>query len=138
MREIEFRGKLKNSINEHKPAGSWVYGGYYFWKHGACIHEKDAAIGLYVDPDTVGEYTGFKDRNGVKIFEGDIFEFEHIITQKLCCSAVVWNNDEGMFGIKTGKKRMHFSGIPYMLRYGVKIVGNIHDNPELLEVNSEI
>ena len=136
MRKSEFRGKRIDT-------GEWVYGHGYMIDNATVGHPvyvySDARFKHYkVDPDTVGQYTGFVDRNGVKIFKGDIFEFEHIITRKLCRSVVVWNNDEGMFGIKTGKKRMHFSGIPYMLRYGVKIVGKIHDNPELLKVNSEI
>jgi hypothetical protein len=70
MREMLFRGKLKHDINPRKPAGSWVYGGYYFWKNGACIHEDNSCVGLFVDPETVGQYVGDRDKNDRQIFEG--------------------------------------------------------------------
>jgi hypothetical protein len=70
MREILFRGKLRNDINPQKPAGSWVYGAYVIWKHGACIFEADAVLGLYVILETVGQWTGLTDKNGKRFSRG--------------------------------------------------------------------
>lgn len=80
MREIEFRGKRVDD-------GKWVYG--YYWAH----HDQGAQGSVYTDhfitpfscyereqrvvPETVGQYTGFKDNNEVKIFEGDEVEYDN-------------------------------------------------------------
>jgi uncharacterized phage protein (TIGR01671 family) len=134
MREIEFRGKLINSINEHKPAGSWVYGGgYYFWRHGACIHEKDAVTGLYVDRETIGQYTGLTDVKGAKIFEGDIAELDYGKFGK-ARGVIKWSEKECAFMLIAKNHS------PYSLARvnenpeAVEILGNIHDAPELLGV----
>ena len=136
MREIEFRGKLENSINEYTPAGSWVYGGYYFWRHGACIHGKDAAIGLYVDPETAGQYTGLKDRNGVRIFEGDIVKRVYArIKDAVITGVIVWEDYEYCFRFKNRLfNKWEYRALTDWTRTSVyEVIGNIHDNPELLE-----
>jgi uncharacterized phage protein (TIGR01671 family) len=138
MREILFRGKLIRDINPQKPAGSWVYGGYYLLKNGACIHEDNACIGLFVDPETVGEYTGLKDRDGKRIFEGDIIE--SVDVPRPARFEVVFNLQDDSREISDGTQSAEFclkdGEGEYMCFFRgkkMRIIGNIHDAPELLK-----
>ena len=84
--------------------------------------------GERVDPDTVGQSTGLTDRNGVKIFEGDIV---HVKACSCCFTGyVIYWPEEARYACKTK------SGIRYAIcaRLEFEVVGNIYDNPELLEV----
>ena len=128
MREILFRGKRVDN-------GEWVYGAYY----GLCrMTNKAGDFGyahlmrqsndepLYrVDPETVGEYTGLTDKNGKRIFEGDILS-DGDDTYK-----VVF--EDGIFQIDNS----HYITGLYVAIHTEKIdevIGTIYDNPELLEV----
>lgn len=140
MREILFRGQTRkfgekvNMAGEKLP-GNWVYGGIfpgtgdfsiiYGWESGVA-HDGGNLKKLAVHSDTVGGYTGMTDRNSVKIFEGDILK-----TDTGCCFVVEWDENNGRFlGFTLGRERR----IVYVGREPkAKIIGNIHDNPELLE-----
>lgn len=133
-RDIIFRAKC---------FGNWRYGNYiHFVKkptNSRCnINYKDFIItneddGEYYYPITdlssVGQYTGLKDKEGKRIFEGDIV----IIGEKLKTKVVYY---DGAFRMQS-----EFSPTPtdttdmgYMMReFSVRIIGNIHDNPELLK-----
>lgn len=122
MREILFRAKPNNS-NE------WVYGDLTSHrtvspKNGKFIHCKDKITGQWgnfrVKSETIGQYTGLCDKNGKKIFEGDILLVSGV--QK-----VVVSFEDGLFvvshyAINLLKERTLES----------EVIGNIHDNPELL------
>lgn len=125
MREIEFRGRDKD--------GYWVYGDLMtkHAHHAGLTIVHGGWIYYEVDSETVGQYTGLKDRNGVKIFEGDIVDFGF-------GRGEVWF-DDGTFKhtfIEKGEDGGLINSVRPSKRFWdkVEIIGNIHDNPELLEV----
>ena len=125
MREILFRGKRRiDSL--------WLHGDLRQWsetRKGICDYELRRTIEVY--PETVGQYTGLTDTNGKKIFEGDIV---HVHDRLLQCSKPYHEFDgviehrDGSFVI-VGEIMTHYR----WLDYDVTVLGNIHDNPELLE-----
>lgn len=87
-------------------------------------NKKKSKSDLTVIQETVGQFTGLTDKNGIKIFEGDIYHQG----DKNITYTVVWN-DCGIIGKQNGTSS--FAGINYWLDR-IEVVGNIHDNPELL------
>lgn len=132
MREILFRGKRVDN-------GEWVYGFLsksrdVKGKLSYCIdyEEKGVMCSSIVLPETVGQYIGFTDEDGIKIFEGDI------IAMQLNCAGIsksVIEYECGAFVRNIGEQRKYrFEGGSHSY-----IIGNIHDNPELLEgVGNEV
>lgn len=127
MREILFRAKDKNT---HE----WVYGCYVRMLSAAGFvyailvpaENPDESNTIYpIIPGTVGEYTGLTDKNGKKIFEGDIIKG---VGDELF--VIEWHN--GQFIAKC----LHDWLFMFEAKTG-EIVGNIHDNPELVERESE-
>ena len=124
-RKILFRGKLKHR-NE------WVEGFLTKTSHDS----EDMYIGFIcspipVDPATVGQYTGLLDRNGKRIFEGDIVD-ELIPPNGLRMRfKVVWEHDRYWLLSKKGVYSSTTSSIEQTKN--MEVIGNIHDNPELLE-----
>ena len=145
-REILFRGKCKTD-NE------WLYGFPYVTRKNAVkINWYCSEFGSMktdeVDPETVGQFTGLTDKNGVKIFEGDILRgFEYPFCSNIngefnYFAEIVWFDDSSAFGIYTFKNpKSNVRGISegntdYLEYFNAdkwEVIGNIHDNPELLE-----
>lgn len=127
MREILFRGKRKDN-------GEWIvdnsvlfftnstkiYGALNGWREAEVI------------PETVGQYTGLTDKNGKKIFEGDIVNFK--------ATAYYFKNCR----IKYQTYYVRYCAIdnkgyeyPMDKNFEYEVIGNIHDNPELLRSDIE-
>lgn len=131
MRDILFRGKRADN-------GEWIYGDVLHngvdYVSAIRINDKDdsdyGAV-VKVDPDTVGQYIGAGDKKNEMIFEGDILERKYNDGQYTERSVVRFGNSCG-FG-----DYLQFTGFNYDLDINTtrcKILGNVHDNPELLEV----
>lgn len=133
MREMLFRGKRLDN-------GQWVAGFYCtnpewdrktYGEHHWIISGKNG-IKYEVDPATVGQYTGLKDMNGKRIFEGDICQNDK--TGGIVF--VAWHGT--MAGFVWSKKKwcdnLFDFGELFRVHDKYAVIGNIHDNPELLEV----
>ena len=127
MREILFRGKRIDN-------GEWVEGFYVGDTGDGCHEICDINSGtghrVEVDPATVGQYTGLTDKNGKRIFEGDILLLDDI-------KGFV-NYGTGCFCVRMLKPDYLYRSNPaidiVLNEYpGLEVIGNIHDNPELLE-----
>lgn len=125
MREILFRGKTEYM-------GKWVQGDLYKNLKSVFISADNA--GSYaktnhpVHPETVGQFTGLTDKNGTKIFEGDIVKDEYILGK------VVYNTKQEDFD---GAASFMIDDVDdglqsYRFWNSVEVIGNIHDNPELI------
>ncbi len=121
MREIEFRGKLINS-------GKWAYGNLDIKKTGTAIITPDnTVIGTYgkVIPETIGQYTGLKDKNGKKIYEGDIVKAFYFETEVIGKIEFIY----GTFALTNSA----ISDNQLFIFENLEVIGNIWDNPELLK-----
>lgn len=125
-RTIKFRGKSLQT-------GEWFYGNLWDFDINGRTHIGTIHKGcLCIDPETVGQFTGLLDKNGKEIYEGDVLLFGSNKTPNKC--EVGWNNRFTSFCVR----------LSYEERFGIKplgewlfvepmeVIGNIHDNPELL------
>lgn len=141
MREIKFRGKNYGGI--------WLYG--YLMPAEKPVINKGCKYRISVSPqacagkdkmvyevitDTIGQYTGLKDKNGRAIYEGDIISRKYTIGPQCCFSEgkeeinyIGFRQSECKF-IVVCANRHHDLYEPYNIH--VEVIGNIHDNPELL------
>lgn len=134
MREILFRGK-------HLDTEKWVYGVPLF-EVNRCYMIEDlfispkyqctGAVNSIVDPETVGQYTGLTDKNGKKIFDGDILRRAYYPEDDV---VVEWSDGSFRFRKANKPKDYGYSSVCCIQNAvsSLKIIGNIHDNPELLK-----
>ena len=146
MREILFRGKRVNNGE---------------WKYGSCVEQygstqiylrdgddEDGLDRYHVNPSTVGQFTGLTDRNGAKIFEGDIIRWHDNTELSVggqiaevcfgrykdadCAFSDIYSI--GYYIRMPGKECVTICWLDEYKNY-FDIIGNAHDNPELLEVS---
>ena len=125
MREIKFRGKRVDN-------GKWVYG---YYKYSQILNEHiivcyDDCVSYTVIPETVGQYTGLDDKNGVKIFEGDVVRYLNsiesgngVVIFDACAFLFNWIDIN-----ETDSLLRHFQ-----CSKELEVICNIHDNQELME-----
>lgn len=127
MREILFRGKDFSGVINH----SWCFGSLDTTEDDRAIIIYPDRFGnkcrIFVNPETVGQYAGLKDKNGTKIFEGDIVTMPRYGGGR--CKSVVY--------FKSGKFAVDGSnyGFKNICPKNMLVIGNIYDNPELLGGN---
>lgn len=154
MREILFRGKHIHVSRENKHLnGTWVYGYLCNKRH---INSPELEGDMLVDQETIGQYTGLKDKNGKKIFEGDIVklilqdgEIRYFrvsiksVTRKVLCHP---DFDDEVSKVEITGVVFEWNGyelFPCVDTYGVpdykmmEVIGNVFDNPELIEEVAE-
>lgn len=136
MREILFRGK-------QKATGMWLCGDLRQWsekRKGICDYALRRTLDVY--PETVGQFTGLIDKNGKQIFEGDILKIarksDGIGTYYIppldypVNVAVRWDLTGWTWEtLCKDKYYIHFPDA--WCHFACEVIGNIHDNPELLE-----
>ena len=119
MREILFRGKFDEN--------EWKYGYLTIEPRGLAI--KDFIVLWHIDAKTVGQYTGMLDKNGIKIFEGDIVDFSDR------------SNGDGYGVVRYDENETEFEfesdnicrSLGSYYPKNIEVIGNIYDNPELLK-----
>ena len=141
MRTIKFRGKKEET-------GEWVYGFFAFLYVSDMTDSGQISQGIQSIPSilnddygrskncwntvvqkTVGQFTGFLDFYRKEIYEGDIIQrYYNIGDGKIYKSEGVVVFEDGAFGVKQGDTILHLHSVK-----GWSIIGNIFDNPELLE-----
>lgn len=137
MRKIKFRGKSKKSAE-------WFYGNYFDKDISGRSHIRTINRGcLDIDPETVSQFTGLTDKNGKEIYDGDIIYKKWINgdNREEQVSFVIVFHDAGFCVDKIPIPKIGVYRIEYPSRLSEKwlkeceleIIGNIHDNPELLK-----
>ena len=141
-REIEFRAKSKYN-NE------FVYGDLIkiHTKNGSGYgikttpyHINDNCVNLIPDeiiPETVGQYTGLRDKNGVKVFEGDLIKIEETEFNIEGVHEVYYHIDGYVTSsvLFSNKDNANKDCLQYQISHkGAYVIGNKHDNPELLNM----
>lgn len=131
MRKILFRGKSRCGLG-------WKYGDVVFnnilkkQDDEVCISDGNGTV-YFVFPESVGQGTGLKDKNGVQVFEGDILKCKNGTIFE-----VFWDEQLTAFQARKSHSLPYGTEIIHYVLYkdgaiNVEVIGNVHDNLELLE-----
>lgn len=135
MREILFRGRRSWGNKE------WVEGDLFYGYNGYVgISKKLLGTGMReVEPETVGQYTGLCDKNGKKIFEWDIVQYElHDIRNRAVIKYGAPKEDSFCYGWYLDDNNGNTAFLlckNWIKNYNCQVIGNIHDNPKLIGGN---
>ncbi|HAJ9520579.1 TPA: hypothetical protein HP536_002851 [Listeria monocytogenes] len=130
MREIEFRGKAIHPNSLEQIVGSWAYGGIFENKIISRNLDMDSHYHgfiseIEIDLKTIGQYTGLKDKNGKKIFEGDIVDIS-------VYDRLDWSSIKGKVVFLNGAWLVedvgHFAITLQSETNEIEIIGNVHEN----------
>ena len=129
MREILFRGKdIKSNWYEGLLAHNIAKDEWYI------SNKAGISTAYQVRPETIGQFTGLTDKNGTKIFEGDIVEYK--TGDKFRIGRVFFSDFRASFSVTAGKNgsaRINNDLFNYIQNgNSVTVIGNIYDNPELI------
>ena len=133
MREIKFRGKRKDN-------GEWVYGYLFILQERYCIVSKEGRFrdneyghfnldGVFeVLPETVGQFTELKDKNGKEIYEGDIISWlgKEVEDGKQIFPKRIWEVEYDFDRLSRIRNVISQTGT-------AEVIGNVYESPELLE-----
>ena len=137
MREIKFRAKSGTQ---------WCYGDLYHNEHGELMIYEPKTSGhtlegktvdgwrIVVDPETVGQYVGLKDTEGREIYEGDVVRTDFLphMRTTVCNGCVEYRN--GAFYVEyIDHTYANLGDLIFYSGTSSTVIGNIHDNPDLLE-----
>lgn len=124
MREILFRGKRYDT-------GEWLEGNLLLTPKGMAIIKPSRVLFdggyLLINPETVGQFTGLRDMHGKKIFEGDIVRYTNNVNE-IKQFSIVWYLTGWWCRNNSGNYPLHDFRTTRL-----EVIGNIHDNPELLK-----
>lgn len=145
MREILFRAKAINRIKgreyrTHYKNGDWVFGlvskPYYDFNgyiQNAEMTNTDGVEGIEVDHETLGQYTGLTDKNGVRIFEGDVIQCERGVGTVMYQRGSGDNFMNGFIILWATEYYLRQELGFWATQRDITIIGNIYDNPEQAE-----
>ena len=131
MREIKFRGKRLDN-------GEWIEGDLLRMLDHWFIFPNPAPEGIdkyAVDPATIGQYTGLKDKNGKEIYEGDVIR-SPLSEDKTRPHRIFYHTGNAAFmGALVDRKELCYLRLDqdWIYKFGKEVIGNIHDNSEFLK-----